>query len=125
MRQSSRQAPPLVTRLLGALERARTTGVGLALMLSLLLVAPAFAGAGPTRLFDPFVSDRTVATTSAVTFKVNYRNREGSAADWVRVQIGDTTHAMTRTGGTTGGWASPSRGEARSRSARSGSSSRG
>ena len=85
-----------MTRLLDALERARPTGVGLALTLSMLLVAPAFAGAGPTRLFDPFISDRTVATTSAVTFKVSYRNREGSPADWVRVRIGNTTHAMTR-----------------------------
>jgi len=88
-----------VTRLLDALERARPTGVGLALTLSMLLVAPALAGAGPTRLFDPFISDRTVATTSAVTFKVSYRNREGSPADWVRVRIGNTTHAMTRTCG--------------------------
>ena len=61
--------------------------------------APAFAAPGPTRLSDGGVSDRTVMTTDTVTVTVAYRNREGSPADWVRVRIGGSTHAMTRTGG--------------------------
>jgi hypothetical protein len=70
-----------------------------AIIVLLLGIAPAFAAPGPTRLSDGGVSDRTVTTTETVTVTVAYRNREGSPADWVRVRIGGSTHAMTKTGG--------------------------
>jgi len=70
-----------------------------ALLWALLSVAPAWASAGPTRLSDPAVSPRSGHPTTTITITVSYRNREGSAADWVRVRIAGSTRAMTHVGG--------------------------
>ena len=70
-----------------------------ALALLLALVAPAPAGSGPTRLSDASVSPREAKTTTTIELRVAYRNREGSPADWVRVKVAGSTHAMTRVGG--------------------------
>ena len=70
-----------------------------ALLWVLLSVAPAWAAAGPTRLSDPAVSPRSGHPTTTITISVTYRNREGSAADWVRVRIAGATRAMSHVGG--------------------------
>lgn len=71
----------------------------IAAILVLGAIVPAFAaGPGPTRLSDAAVSPRSALTTQTVTFTVAYRNREGSPADWVRVVVGGTDHAMDATG---------------------------
>ncbi|HYH93713.1 MAG TPA: hypothetical protein VD763_11175, partial [Candidatus Saccharimonadales bacterium] len=70
-----------------------------ALALLLALVTPALAGSGPTRLSDASVSPRSAKTTTTIDFVVQYRNREGSPADWVRVKVAGETHSMTRSGG--------------------------
>ena len=77
-----------------SVERAWSRALAGALLLLLVVVGPTLAGSGPTKLSDPTVSDRAVTTQQAVTFRVSYRNREGSPADWVRVRIGGTTHDM-------------------------------
>ena len=71
----------------------------LAMAVMVLVVAPAAtptsAGAGPTRLSSASVSPSTGTTDSLITFTVAYRNREGSPADWVRVNVAGSTRAMT------------------------------
>jgi hypothetical protein len=64
-------------------------------VVGLLLVSPALAGVGPTKLFDGTVSRRTATTVDAVKFTVKYLNHAGSPANWVRVKIGDTAHGMS------------------------------
>jgi hypothetical protein len=70
-------------------------------MLVLALVLPAGAVEGPTKLFDPAVSSRTGTPSTTIVFTVDYRNREGSAPDYVRVLIDGTAHEMTGDGGDT------------------------
>jgi hypothetical protein len=73
----------------------------LGLVVILLLGTVATAGAanqGPTRLSRGAVSPASATTTQTVTFSVDYRNREGSPADWVRVTVGGSSHAMQVTG---------------------------
>jgi len=70
-----------------------------AVALLVALIAPAAAGSGPTRLSGGDVSPRSTTTAASVTFTVLYRNREGSPADWVRVRVAGSTHAMTQSGG--------------------------
>lgn len=72
--------------------------LGVAMVLVLALVAPASAAAGPTRLSDGSASPRSGTTTTTIVFAVTYRNREGSPADWVRVRVAGTTHAMSTSG---------------------------
>ncbi len=79
---------------------ARLITFVVALLVTLTVVAPVGAGAGPTRLSDPAVSPRSGTTQTTISVAVQYRNREGSPADWVRVRIGGTTYAMRHTGGT-------------------------
>ncbi|MEA2519067.1 MAG: hypothetical protein QOF49_1147, partial [Chloroflexota bacterium] len=71
-----------------------------ALVLVLLVVAPALANQGPTKLYEPAVSPRTGTPTTTIVFEVLYRNREGSAPDHVSVVIDGVAHAMTGSGGT-------------------------
>jgi len=66
-----------------------------ALFVVLALVAPVLAVQGPTKLYDASVSPRTGTPTTTITFQVGYRNREGSAPEYVRVVIDGTAHAMT------------------------------
>jgi len=69
------------------------------LVLLFAAAVPAWATSGPTSLVDPTVSPRSGTTLTTVVFTVSFRNREGSAADWVRVKVGSTVHGMTSTGG--------------------------
>lgn len=62
-------------------------------------VAPAWAGAGPTRLSDAAVSPRAGYPTTTITVTVTYRNREGSPADWVRLRVAGSTKAMAHVAG--------------------------
>jgi len=55
---------------------------GVAIVLVLTVVAP--ASAAPTRLSDPSVSPGAGTTQNTIAFAVTYRNRDGSAGDWVR-----------------------------------------
>jgi hypothetical protein len=71
-----------------------------ALVVLAALVGPVLAVQGPTKLFDPVVSPRTGAPTTTITFEVGYRNREGSAPEFVSVVIDGTAHRMTSLGGT-------------------------
>ena len=67
----------------------------MSVLLVLTLISPAAAAtAGPTRLFDAGVSDRSATTQTDITFTVWYRNREGSPADYVRLRVGGAVHAM-------------------------------
>jgi hypothetical protein len=79
---------------------ARALGsVTIVLVLVLGAVVPAdAAGPGPTRLSNADVSPRSAAPTQTITFTVSYRNREGSPADWVRVTVAGSSHAMRVTG---------------------------
>ena len=70
----------------------------LAIALLLALVAPAAAGAGPTRLSGGSVSPGSGTTKTTISFEVSYRNREGSPAGWVRVNVAGDNHAMSTTG---------------------------
>jgi methionine-rich copper-binding protein CopC len=69
-----------------------------AIALVLALVAPVSAAAGPTRLSDGSASPGSGTTATVISFSVTYRNREGSEADWVRVQVAGSAHAMTTSG---------------------------
>ncbi len=69
-----------------------------AILLALSTVAPAWAAWGPTRLSDVDVSPRSGTTSTTVTVRVEYRNHEGSPADWVRVLVAGASHAMSRVG---------------------------
>ncbi len=89
--RSPRRSYPVVARL-GALVAG--------ILVALSLVAPVWAGAGPTKLSDPAASPRSGTTTTTITVTVTYRNREGSPADWVRVRIAGVTRTMARSAGT-------------------------
>jgi hypothetical protein len=71
-----------------------------AMLVTLCLVAPVWAGEGPTSLSDASASPRSGTTTTTIRVTVTYRNREGSAADWVRVTLAGMTRTMVRTAGT-------------------------
>ncbi len=71
-----------------------------ALFVVLALVAPAFAGEGPTKLSQPNVTPRAGTPTTAITFTVWYRNREGSAPEHVSAVVDGVAHAMTSDGST-------------------------
>ena len=71
-----------------------------AVFVALALVVPVLAVEGSTKLLDPSVSPRTGTTATTITFRVIYRNREGSAADYVKVVIDGTAHLMTSDGTT-------------------------
>lgn len=85
-------APRRARHLLAAIVAAAMLVLGLAL--------PVGAVQGPTKLFDVAVTPRTGTPTTTITFTAEYRNREGSAADWVRVVIDGTAHEMASDGGT-------------------------
>jgi hypothetical protein len=86
-----RRAPQRARKLLGSVFAAT--------LLLLALVLPAGAVTGPTKLFDPSVSPRTGTPSTTIVFTVDYRNREGSAPDYVRVHIDGTAHEMSGDGG--------------------------
>jgi hypothetical protein len=67
-------------------------------VLLLALVLPAGAVEGPTKLFDASAGPRTGTPTTTIAFTVTYRNREGSAPEYVRVLIDGTPHKMAGTG---------------------------
>jgi hypothetical protein len=69
-----------------------------AVVVAFALVLPVLAVEGSTKLLDPAVSPRTGTTATKITFTVVYRNREGSAADYVKVVIDGTAHLMTSDG---------------------------
>lgn len=60
----------------------------------LALAGPAWATSGPTRLLDPSVSPREAPPGTPIEFAVTYRNREGSAPDYVRVVVDGAAHPM-------------------------------
>ena len=66
----------------------------------LVAVAAGAAGAveGPTKLSNPQVSPRSGTTTTTISFAIDYRNREGSSPDSVRVLIDGRAHAMAQVG---------------------------
>lgn len=80
-------------------RRAAFGALGIALALVLATFVPASAAAGPTRLADASVSPATGTTLTRIDFAVIYRNREGSPADWVRVNVAGITREMS-SGGT-------------------------
>lgn len=82
-----------------ALDRARWAALvaGVTLLVGLLAL-PAAASSGPTRLRDPLVEPRSAVPGSPITLAVTYRNREGSAPDWVRVAVGDAVHELAPLG---------------------------
>ncbi len=61
-----------------------------------------FANEGPTGLFDPSVTPRTGTPTTTISFRVMYRNHEGSSPDHVSVVVDGTAHVMAAGG--TSGW---------------------
>jgi hypothetical protein len=63
-------------------------------LLALVLVLPAAAVSGPTKLLNASVSPRTAAPATSITFTVSYRNRNGDAPIYVRVLIDGAPHAM-------------------------------
>src|SRR5688572_9417097 len=71
---------------------------GVAMVLVLAMVVPASAAAGPTRLSGASVSPGSGTTGTTIAFAATYRNREGSPADWVRVTVAGSTHAMSTSG---------------------------
>jgi hypothetical protein len=74
--------------------------VAAAVVLLLAIALPAGAGEGPTKLLDASAGPRTGTTATTITFTVTYRNREGSAPEYVRVLIDGSAHAMSGDGGT-------------------------
>lgn len=85
----------------GGLARSRAAigAWGIAIALVLGLVVPVSAAAGPTRLSEASASPSAGTTLTTIDFSVTYRNREGTAADWVRVLVAGSAHDMS-TGGT-------------------------
>jgi hypothetical protein len=71
-----------------------------ALLVVLALVAPAFAGEGPTKLSQPNVTPRGGTAATTITFTVVYRNREGSEPEHVSAVIDGVAHPMTSDGST-------------------------
>jgi hypothetical protein len=71
-----------------------------AVLVALAFVVPVLAVEGSTKLLDPSVSPRTGTTATTITFTVVYRNREGSAADYVKVVIDGRAHLMSSDGTT-------------------------
>lgn len=63
-------------------------------MLAVMLVTPAAAVSGPTKLLNASISPRTATPTTAITFNVTYRNRYGDAPVFVRVLIDGVPRAM-------------------------------
>jgi hypothetical protein len=74
--------------------------VAAAVVLLLAIAMPAGAGEGPTKLLDATAGPRTGTSKTTISFTVTYRNREGSAPDYVRVLIDGSAHAMSGDGGT-------------------------
>src|SRR5262245_17197812 len=72
-----------------------------AVVVALCVVAPRWAVECPTKLSNPSVSPDHGSTSTTVTVSVEYRNREGSPADWVRVTVAGSTRAMSQVGGST------------------------
>lgn len=85
-----------------AIERRDLVARGVALLAAASVLAgffalPVAAASGPTRLRDPVVEPRLATPGALVTFAVTYRNREGSPADWVRVEVGEMVHELAPT----------------------------
>jgi outer membrane biosynthesis protein TonB len=78
---------------------ARPVGMAVvaALLMVLVLLAPAAAASGPTRLTDPGASPTSGVPTTTITLTVTYENREGSPPDYVRAVVGTTRHPMRPT----------------------------
>src|SRR5687768_1038479 len=74
--------------------------VAAAVVLLLAVALPAGAGEGPTKLLDAAAGPRTGTSKTTISFTITYRNREGSAPDYVRVLIDGSAHAMSSAGGT-------------------------
>ncbi len=74
--------------------------VAAAVLLLLAVALPAGAGEGPTKLLNATAGPRTGTTATTISFSVIYRNREGSAPDYVRVLIDGSAHDMSDDGGT-------------------------
>ena len=66
-----------------------------ALAICLLVVAPALAAQGPTKLEAPLVSPTSGTPTTTITFEVTYRNHSNKPPEYVRVAVGSAVHAMT------------------------------
>jgi hypothetical protein len=71
--------------------------IAAAIVLAALLVLPATASSGPTRLSNPAVSPSSGTTATTFVFTVKYQNHEGSSPDHVSVVIDGTGHLMTTT----------------------------
>jgi hypothetical protein len=66
-------------------------------VLAAMLVLPATASSGPTRLSDPNVSPSSGTTATTFVFTVKYQNHSGSAPDHVSVVIDGASHLMSTT----------------------------
>ena len=71
--------------------------VAAAAFLLLSLAAPVGANTGPTKLYSASVTPRSGTTSTTITFKVGYRNREGSEPAYVRVLVDGTPQKMKGT----------------------------
>jgi hypothetical protein len=72
--------------------------IAAAAVLLLSLTLPVGAVQGPTKLYSPSVSPASGTTATRITFKVGYRNREGSGPAYVRVVIDGVARGMTGSG---------------------------
>jgi hypothetical protein len=75
-----------------------TSSLGAVFLLLAVLSATVAAVEGPTSLSNPTVSPRSGSPTTRITFAIDYRNREGSAPDHVRVLIDGRRHDMRAAG---------------------------
>jgi hypothetical protein len=79
----------------GTASRSRLAASSAAIaLLAVVLVAPAAAVSGPTKLLNASVSPRTAAPATSITFTVTYRNRYGDAPVYVRVLVDGVPRAM-------------------------------
>src|SRR5688572_16003118 len=71
-----------------------------AVLLVALIVLPAAAVSGPTKLLDPVAGPAAGTPTTTFSFAVTYRNREGSEPDHVQILVDGVAHVMATVDGT-------------------------
>ncbi len=70
-----------------------------AVLLVALIVLPAAAVSGPTKLLDPVAGPAAGTPTTTFSFAVTYRNREGSEPDHVQILVDGVAHVMATVDG--------------------------
>jgi hypothetical protein len=75
-----------------------TGSLGAIFLLLAVLAGTAAGVEGPTKLSNASVSPRSGSPTTRITFAIDYRNREGSEPDHVRVLIDGRQHDMRASG---------------------------